>query len=61
MQCDDLLKGVAVGVEADRAKDSLKPVGRIDGVLQARVRELVEFARRHGCRRDELVDLIRAV
>jgi DNA-binding transcriptional regulator YhcF (GntR family) len=31
------------------------------GELHARVRELVEFARRHGCRRDELVDLIRAV
>ncbi len=31
------------------------------GELNARVRELVEFARRHGCRRDELVDLIRAV
>jgi len=25
------------------------------------VRELVEFARRHGLRRDELVDRIRAV
>jgi GntR family transcriptional regulator len=31
------------------------------GELHARVRELVEFARRHGFRRDELVDLIRAV
>src|SRR4051812_1526964 len=31
------------------------------GELQARVRELVAFARHQGCRRDELVDLIRAV
>jgi DNA-binding transcriptional regulator YhcF (GntR family) len=31
------------------------------GELHTRVRELVEFARRHGCRRDELVDLIRAI
>jgi GntR family transcriptional regulator len=31
------------------------------GELQARVRELVELARRHGYRRDELVELIRAV
>jgi GntR family transcriptional regulator len=31
------------------------------GELHARVRDLVEFARRHGCRRDELLDLIRAV
>ena len=31
------------------------------GELHARVRELVEFARHHGFRRDELVDLIRAV
>jgi DNA-binding GntR family transcriptional regulator len=31
------------------------------GELHARVRELVEFSRRHGSRRDELVDLIRAV
>jgi GntR family transcriptional regulator len=31
------------------------------GELHTRVRELVEFARHQGCRRDELVDLIRAV
>jgi len=31
------------------------------GELNSRVRELVEFARRHGLRRDELVDRIRAV
>jgi GntR family transcriptional regulator len=31
------------------------------GELHARVRELVDFARRHGFRRDELVDLIRTV
>ena len=31
------------------------------GELHTRVRELVKLARRHGYRRDELVDLIRAV
>ena len=31
------------------------------GELNERVRELVDFARRQGCRRDELVELIRAV
>jgi GntR family transcriptional regulator len=31
------------------------------GELHARVREVVELAQRHGYRREELVDLIRAV
>jgi GntR family transcriptional regulator len=31
------------------------------GELHTRVRELVDLAQRHGYRRDELVDLIRAV
>ena len=39
MERDDLLKRVAVGVEADRAEDSSKPVSRIDGVVANGVAE----------------------